>query len=417
MLTLGRADEVGVILGCAVQPVLSSPEGLGAALDRAGQSLTSSAQSVLDRLAGEDKPGGPEAETDVAVDLANEAPVIKVVNLLLLQAINDGASDIHLEPYETDLVVRYRIDGILIEGPKPPPQYRLAIIARLKIMASLDISETRLPQDGRIKIRMLEREYDIRISTLPGLHGESVVMRILDQSKILYNLEDIGFSASMLRSLLSLLAMENGIILVTGPTGSGKTTTLYAALNRLNQPDVKIITVEDPVEYRLRGVVQIQTNAPIGLTFAAALRSILRQDPDIVMIGEIRDLETASIGVQAALTGHLVFSTLHTNDAPSAVTRLIRAARVRRASPEDDPPGGLVHGAEGAGAPGRRRRRAALRPLRRGTGSRSRSATPHDALPGRPGQGPERPDDAPGADAYGPGRRVNASAAIRERMI
>ena len=319
---LGRVDEVALILDCAVRPVLAEPRKLAEAIAAVAQGGGDSAQRVMDGLGGGEAAGvATDAAEDIA-NLANEAPVIKMVNLLLLEGINDGASDVHVEPYEVDLVVRYRIDGILHEGPKPPPRYRLAIISRLKIMAKLDIAERRLPQDGRIKLKMLDREYDIRLSTLPGLYGESVVMRVLDQSKILYDLKDIGFQPRMLEQFCGLLEMENGIVLVTGPTGSGKTTTLYAGLNRLNQPDVKIITVEDPVEYRLRGLVQIQANAAIGLTFAAALRSILRQDPDVVMIGEMRDLETASIGIQAALTGHLVLSTLHTNDAPTAVTRL-----------------------------------------------------------------------------------------------
>lgn len=266
-----------------------------------------------------------EFESDIKRlrDIASEAPVIKTVNQMISDAIDMQASDIHLEPFDNQLHLRFRIDGLLKKMPSPASSNRLAIISRIKILADLDIAERRLPQDGRIKIVISGREIDIRVSTLPTLHGEGVVLRLLDHSKSLQTFEDLGFSQSELTTLLSLLNRPNGIILVTGPTGSGKTTSLYASLLRLNKPDVKIVTVEDPIEYQIKGINQIQTHSDIGLGFAAVLRSILRHDPDVIMIGEIRDVETARIAVQASLTGHLVLSTLHTNSAISAVTRLM----------------------------------------------------------------------------------------------
>jgi general secretion pathway protein E len=257
-------------------------------------------------------------------DLASEAPVIRLVNLVISRAIEARASDIHIEPFEKDLKVRYRIDGVLYDVESPPKRLKAAVISRIKIMARLNIAERRIPQDGRIKMRVLGRDIDLRVSTLPTMYGESVVMRILDKSNTqIYDLERLGFSPLMLEQFGDLIHRPHGIILVTGPTGSGKTTTLYAALTRINQPDKKIITIEDPVEYQIDGINQIHVNPQIGLTFAAGLRSIVRQDPDVIMVGEMRDLETAEIGIRAALTGHLVFSTLHTNDAPSAIARLV----------------------------------------------------------------------------------------------
>jgi len=257
-------------------------------------------------------------------DLASEAPVIRLVNLIISRAIEKRASDIHIEPFERDLKVRYRIDGVLYDVESPPKKLKAAVISRIKIMARLNIAERRVPQDGRIKMRVLGRDIDLRVSTLPTMYGESVVMRILDKSNTqIYDLEKLGFSSLMLDRFKDLIARPHGIILVTGPTGSGKTTTLYAALTRINLPDKKIITIEDPVEYQINGINQIHVNPTIGLTFAAGLRSIVRQDPDVIMVGEIRDLETAEIAIRAALTGHLVFSTLHTNDAPSAIARLV----------------------------------------------------------------------------------------------
>ena len=257
-------------------------------------------------------------------DLASEAPVIRLVNLIISRAIEKRASDIHIEPFEKDLKVRYRIDGVLYDVESPPKKLKAAVISRIKIMARLNIAERRVPQDGRIKMRVLGRDIDLRVSTLPTMYGESVVMRILDKSNTqIYDLERLGFSPPMFEAFKDLISRPHGIILVTGPTGSGKTTTLYAGLTKINLPDKKIITIEDPVEYQINGINQIHVNPTIGLTFAAGLRSIVRQDPDVIMVGEIRDLETAEIAVRAALTGHLVFSTLHTNDAPSAIARLV----------------------------------------------------------------------------------------------
>ncbi len=257
-------------------------------------------------------------------DLASEAPVIRLVNLIISKAIESRASDIHIEPFEKDLKVRYRIDGILHDVESPPKKLKAAVISRVKIMAKINIAERRLPQDGRIKLKVLGKDIDLRVSTLPTLYGESVVMRILDKSNTnLYDIRKLGFPEDSLRSFESLIRRPHGILLVTGPTGSGKTTTLYSALDTINQPDKKIITIEDPVEYQMDGVNQIHVQPQIGLTFGAGLRHIVRQDPDVIMVGEIRDLETAEIAIRAALTGHLVFSTLHTNDAPSAITRLV----------------------------------------------------------------------------------------------
>jgi general secretion pathway protein E len=266
-----------------------------------------------------------EEEEDIGYlkDLASEAPIIKLVNLLITRAVESRASDIHIEPFEDELKVRYRIDGVLHDIESVPKKLQAAIVSRIKIIAKLNIAERRLPQDGRIRIKIGEKEIDIRVSTIPVLYGESVVMRLLDRESIVIDLDLLGFSPQTLSAFDQLIKKPNGIILVTGPTGSGKTTTLYGALDKINSPDKKIITVEDPVEYQLKGVNQIQVKPQIGLNFANTLRHIVRQDPDIIMIGEIRDLETAEIAIQSALTGHLVFSTLHTNDAPSAITRLL----------------------------------------------------------------------------------------------
>ncbi len=256
-------------------------------------------------------------------DMASEAPVIRLVNAMIAQAIEKRASDIHIEPFEKEFRVRFRVDGVLFNQEAPPRELKAAIISRLKLMAKLNIAERRLPQDGRIKIKILGREVDLRVSTLPTLYGESVVMRLLDRSAgDFYDLRRLGFDDGMLARMEHFTSLPHGIFLVTGPTGSGKSTTLYSALKRINLPDKKIITIEDPVEYQMDGINQIHVNPQIGLTFAAGLRHIVRQDPDVIMVGEIRDRETADIAIRAALTGHLVFSTLHTNDAPSAITRL-----------------------------------------------------------------------------------------------
>jgi general secretion pathway protein E len=269
--------------------------------------------------------GDDTAEDDVEHlrDLASEAPVIRLVNLLLQRAVEARASDIHIEPFENRLKVRYRIDGVLQEVEAPPSKSTAAVISRIKIMAKLNIAERRLPQDGRIMHRVQGKELDLRVSTIPTSHGESVVMRILDRESVVLDFDSLGFDDRSRAEFVKTLEMPHGIILVTGPTGSGKTTTLYTALSQLNTPERKIITVEDPVEYQLEGINQIQAKSSIGLDFAHALRAIVRQDPDVIMIGEMRDLETAKIAIQSALTGHLVLSTVHTNDAAGGVTRML----------------------------------------------------------------------------------------------
>ena len=264
-----------------------------------------------------------DADVQQLKDLASEAPVIRLVSLIITNALDMRASDIHVEPFENRLAVRYRVDGVLHDIESPPKRLAAAVISRIKIMANLDIAERRLPQDGRIRLRVQGKEIDLRVSTVPTMHGESVVMRILDKGGVALDFHKLGFMEDTLKAFIDVLMQPHGILLVTGPTGSGKTTTLYTALDRLNQPDVKILTVEDPVEYQMVGINQIQVKPQIDLTFANALRSIVRQDPDVIMIGEIRDLETAQIAVQSALTGHLVMSTVHTNDAASTVNRLL----------------------------------------------------------------------------------------------
>lgn len=283
-----------------------------------------SSQGNLDMLSGLDDDGLEDLENiEDLKDMAQAAPVVKLVNTIFMEAIAGKASDIHVSPYESGLEVRYRIDGILQVATTIARKFQAAIISRIKIMSDLDIAERRIPQDGRIKLKADNREYDIRVATTPTVFGEGAVMRILDKSSIQVAIEDVGFDPKTLQNWLGLLARSNQVILVTGPTGSGKTTTLYASLNHVKSPELKLISIEDPVEYQLEGIDQIQVNAKVNMTFAAALRSILRQDPDVIMVGEIRDGETAEIAVQSALTGHLVLSTLHTNDAPSAITRLI----------------------------------------------------------------------------------------------
>ena len=300
------------------------------------QTALANEQEILDAVDkhyGESEQKQPfDAETDATQagedlehlrDMASEAPVIRLVNAMVAQAIEKRASDIHIEPFEKEFRVRYRVDGVLWNQEPPPREMKAAIISRVKLMAKLNIAERRLPQDGRIKIKILGREVDLRVSTLPTLYGESVVMRLLDRSAgDFYDLRRLGFTEHMLERMEHYTSLPHGIFLVTGPTGSGKSTTLYSALKRINLPDKKIITIEDPVEYQMDGINQIHVNPAIGLTFASGLRHIVRQDPDVIMVGEIRDRETADIAIRAALTGHFVFSTLHTNDAPSAITRL-----------------------------------------------------------------------------------------------
>ena len=312
-------DNLRVLLGCEIEPVLATKEEISTAIDN----YYGPAEDTAEAIIGESK---DDEDTDIAQaeDVKEEdAPIIRLVGLILMEALRKRASDIHLEPLKDRFRVRYRIDGICREALTPPKGLQGLIISRIKIMAGIDIAEKRLPQDGRIRIKLLGKEIDLRVSTLPGLYGESVVMRILDKSTLLVDLEKLGFSRQDQRKFESLITLPHGIILVTGPTGSGKTTTLYAVLGRINRSDRKLITVEEPVEYQLTGINQAQVRPEIGLTFARILREMLRQAPDIIMVGEIRDTETAQIAVSAALTGHLVFSTLHTNDAPGAMTRLI----------------------------------------------------------------------------------------------
>ena len=281
------------------------------------------AEGILAGLHVDDGAQYSELAIDDLVSMANEAPVVKLVNLLLVEALEARASDVHLESYPSGLHVRYRIDGVLQDAPSPSAALSAAVISRLKIMAELDIAERRLPQDGRIRLKLQDRSVDVRVSTLPALHGESVVLRLLDKERGRIGLDDLGMSESGLEMFRDIIRRPHGIVLATGPTGSGKTTTLYAALDHIRTGKEKILTVEDPVEYELDGVPQVAVNERVGLTFASALRSLLRQDPDIMLVGEIRDPETGEIATHAALTGHLVLSTLHTNDAPSALTRLL----------------------------------------------------------------------------------------------
>jgi general secretion pathway protein E len=294
---------------------------IGALIERLYGAGRSAMGAIVENLAEGD--GRGEDDIEHLRDLASEAPVIRLVNLVIQRAVEARASDIHIEPFENRLKVRIRIDGVLAEVESPPAGSTAAVISRVKIMAKLNIAERRLPQDGRIMIRVQGKELDLRVSTVPTAHGESVVMRILDRESIVFDFHKLGFTDEFLPKFMHVLEQPHGILLVTGPTGSGKTTTLYTALSRINTPDVKIITVEDPVEYQIEGINQIQAKPQIGLDFAHALRSIVRQDPDVIMIGEMRDLETARIAIQSALTGHLVLSTLHTNNAAGGITRLL----------------------------------------------------------------------------------------------
>ena len=304
-----------------VRPYVGLPSEIDRALEQQlGSGKTLMGQIVEDLGSDEEI---DEADVEHLKDLASEAPVIRMVNLIMQRAVESRASDIHVEPFEERLKVRFRVDGVLREVEAPPVRSTAAVISRIKIMAKLNIAERRLPQDGRIKLQVQGKELDLRVSTVPTMYGESVVIRLLHKESIAFDFSSLGFEGAMLDRFLDVLALPHGIILITGPTGSGKSTTLYTALHKLNTPERKIITVEDPVEYQLEGVNQIQVKPQIGLTFANALRSIVRQDPDVIMIGEMRDLETARIAVQSALTGHLVLSTLHTNDAAGGVTRLM----------------------------------------------------------------------------------------------
>ncbi len=326
-LDIDTMDSLSFLLQREIELVCSSPDKIREALIKYYGTADEASDLLQSQLGGEDLDlglevgeGGEPAETGDDTD----APIIRMVSMLLVEAHRAGASDIHLEPLEKKFRVRFRIDGVLQEMQAPPKRLQSAIVSRLKIMTgSMSIAEKRLPQDGRIQVKVARKPIDLRVSTIPTNHGESVVMRLLDKSSLMLGLPELGFLSDDQEIFERLLRLPDGILLVTGPTGSGKTSTLYACLNYMNKPDRKIITVEEPVEYQMNGINQVQVNADIGMTFPAALRSILRQAPNIIMIGEIRDLETASIATNASLTGHLVFSTLHTNDAPSAVARLV----------------------------------------------------------------------------------------------
>jgi len=326
-------DEVRFMANCDVKGVIADSAQVAAAIQKAYGKEENVMASILKEIEEEAKapkakrkPSGPRGEvTDLedAEAMANSAPVRKLLNYILYQAIRDRASDIHLEPFEGEFKIRYRVDGVLYELEAPPLHLATALISRVKVMSGLDISENRVPQDGRIDLAIGGRPVDLRVSTLPTMFGESCVMRVLDRSVVSLDLEQLGLREDEVAKMKKMIDLPHGIVLVTGPTGSGKTTTLYSALNFANDPALKIITTEDPVEYDLEGIVQVQINEEVGVTYAACLRSILRQDPDVILVGEIRDKDTAQIAVEASLTGHLVFSTLHTNDAPLAITRLV----------------------------------------------------------------------------------------------
>jgi len=317
-------DDIKFITGLEVQPVVCTESDIRNAIDRFYDSADS-LKEVLEGLEEDIEVVEEDEEDDLgALSVASEnAPVVKLVNSLLSDAVKRGASDIHIECYERQMRVRYRVDGVLQEMMNPPHKMRAAIISRLKIMSELDIAERRVPQDGRIKLKIGEKKVDLRVSSLPCIYGEKIVLRILDKSNLQFDLEGFGMEGNAIQNVLKAVSSPYGMVLVTGPTGSGKTTTLYSCLSRLNTPEVNIMTAEDPVEYNLDGINQVAVRDEVGLTFAAALKAFLRQDPNIVMVGEIRDLETGSIAVKAALTGHLVLSTLHTNDAPATINRMI----------------------------------------------------------------------------------------------
>jgi len=316
-------DDIKFITGLEVRPVVATETAIKRAIDRFYESADSLAEVMKDMQEDFEIVEEMDEDGGLAEAQSEDAPVVKLVNSLITDAVNKGASDIHIEPFEKKLRVRYRIDGVLHEMMSPPYKMKSAVLSRLKIMAELDIAEKRVPQDGRIKIRIGNKKIDLRVSSLPTIFGEKIVMRILDKSNLQIDLTKLGFQPEALQKLIKGIEMPYGMVLVTGPTGSGKTTTLYSALNRINLPEFNIMTAEDPVEYNIDGINQVMMHEEIGLTFAAALKAFLRQDPNIIMVGEIRDLETASIAVKAALTGHLVLSTLHTNDAPSTINRMI----------------------------------------------------------------------------------------------
>jgi len=315
-------DDIKFITGYEVEPHVATESSLKRAIDRAYDSAGTMAD-VMKNMEEDVAVVEEDDQEEVGLSGADEAPIVKLVNSLIADAVRKGASDIHIEPYERSMRVRFRIDGVMQEMMAPPFKFKAAIISRLKIMAELDIAERRVPQDGRIKMKVLNRAIDLRVSSLPTIFGEKIVMRILDKANLNIDLEKLGFEPASMREFVAAIANPYGMVLVTGPTGSGKTTTLYSALSRVSTPEVNVMTAEDPVEYNIDGINQVLVNEDVGLTFAAALKAFLRQDPNIIMVGEIRDIETAGIAVKAALTGHLVLSTLHTNDAPSCVGRLI----------------------------------------------------------------------------------------------
>ena len=325
---ISALDDMKFMLNIEVKGALSDPDSIDRAMEKYYANRSESMESLLgsidkDEIEVLDDSRHEMMDLDQLEKDVNAAPVVKLLNMVLLSAIKDRASDIHLEPFEKEFKIRYRVDGVLYEMMPPPIQLARAVISRVKVMSNLDIAETRLPQDGRIELNIAGRPVDLRVSTLPTMHGESVVMRVLDRGQVSLELENIGLRAKDLEMIQKMILKPNGIILVTGPTGSGKTTTLYSCLNEANDPATKIITTEDPVEYNIDGIIQIPINDDINVTYAKCLRAILRQDPDKILVGEIRDLETAQIAVEASLTGHVVFSTLHTNDAPSSMIRLI----------------------------------------------------------------------------------------------
>lgn len=318
-------DDLALLMGGVVNYAVSTDSTINDAINKYYPLETS--KEMMDELKeGEDRElelGAEPLEEKDIMEMANDAPIVKLVNHVIFQAAKEAASDIHIEPFEKELRIRYRIDGNMYQRVIPPKRYQSAIVSRIKIMSNLNIAEKRIPQDGRIQLKVADKPFDIRVSILPSNFGERVVMRLLDKTKGIVDLEKLNMSERDFQLLSRTVYRPNGIVLVSGPTGSGKTTTLYSILNKLNEPDVNIITVEDPVEYTLNGISQVQVHEKVGLTFASALRSILRQDPDVVLIGEIRDKETAQIATQASLTGHLVLSTIHTNSAPATITRLL----------------------------------------------------------------------------------------------
>ncbi len=325
-LDTAALDELRLLMQAELDIAVVPSDVVTAAINNAYDRVRAQAEAAVDAL--DDGASASEIAEEEVPDLLDapdddEAPIIRLVNSLFSQAVKERSSDIHIEPFETSMLVRFRVDGVLKEIVKPPKRFQSTILSRVKIMAGLNIAEKRLPQDGRIRLKIAGKDIDVRVSSVPTTYGERIVMRLLDRSSVLRDLDSIGFSPRNYAVISQLITKSHGIILVSGPTGSGKTSTLYGCLAKINSPDLNILTIEDPVEYQLKGIGQVQVNAKIGLTFAGGLRSFLRQDPDVIMVGEIRDKETAEIAVQASLTGHLVLSTVHTNDAPGAITRLV----------------------------------------------------------------------------------------------